>query len=173
MLVYTCGDGGTICIHKPNASDLSIHNQHTERGCPLSFACKVKFKAAIAGSNSSYLKSPWLLLKNRKSCLLIFFNVFLPGVCCITAKPRGFRSVWAQCKLITMSLKKWPKPLEAFLHAVVIKTHRLLPDTNGNKGKPGVPEPAALASVGEQPAPQQQQQQQWRGKKPSFITSDN
>lgn len=95
------------------------------------------------------------------------FFVFLPWVCYITAKTRGVRSVWAQCRLITMSLKKWLKPLKSFLHAIIIKTHCLLSDTNRNKGKPGIPEPAALASVGEQRAPQQQQQQQqWRGKKP-------
>lgn len=72
VLVYTCGDGGTICIHKPNISGLSIHNQHTERGCPLPAKSSLKGDLA-AGSNSAYLKSLPLLLKNKKFCLLTFF----------------------------------------------------------------------------------------------------
>lgn len=74
VLLYTCGDRDTTCIHKPNASDLSIHNQHTGRGCPLHAKSSLKSDLAV-GSNSSYLKSPWLLLKNR-SCLLILLMSF-------------------------------------------------------------------------------------------------
>lgn len=177
VLVYTCDEGGPACIHKQYTSDLSTHNQYIKRGCPLLAKSSLKGDAAD-DSNSAYVKAPPQSVKNKKSWLSTFFfskkMPFFPWVCCITAKTRGVRSVWAQHRLITMSFKKWPKPLNAFLHAVVIKTHRLLSDTKRNKGKLGVPEPTVLGSAGEQQPPQQQwRQQQRQGKKPSFITSDN
>lgn len=92
----------------------SVHPQPAHRK-GMSLACKVEFKGSSrCCSNSSYLKSPRLLLKNKKSCLLIFLNTFLPWVCCTTAKTRGVRSVWAQHRLITVTLKKGSKPLKAF-----------------------------------------------------------
>lgn len=80
VLVYTCSGGGPTCIHKQNTSDLSIHNQHIERGCPLLAKSSLKGDA-VADSNSSCLKAPPQLVENKKSCLLTFFfkeNVFLP-----------------------------------------------------------------------------------------------
>lgn len=72
VLVYTCGGGGPACIHKQYTSDLSIHNQHIERGCPLLAKSSLKGDTAADG-NSSYLKAPPELVKNKKSYLLTFF----------------------------------------------------------------------------------------------------
>lgn len=174
VLVYTCSGGNPACIHK-NTHQTCLTTIRTEKGDVL---CLQSLKDdAAADSNLSYFKALPQLMKNKVLAFNFVFlkNTFLPLVCCIMAKTSGVRSVWAQKSLITMSLKKWPKPLNAFCMPSSLKrTHRLLFDTNRNKGKPGAPEPAVLGSAGEQQAPQQQQQQQQQqGKKPSFITSDN
>lgn len=99
----------------------------------------------------------------------IFYCFFFPPlqVSCIMAKTRRVRSIWAQCRLITMPFKILSSPLNVFLHTVMVKTHRLPSDTNQNKAKPGRPELTVLGSVGEQRArqPQQQRLQQRQGKK--------